>query len=72
MGTSVFSNILATILPARLREGFPAILGEFRMFPFVLVQSDDDSITAIVWGGLSLLPAADEEFVEFSIECSES
>ena len=38
------------------------------MFLFVLEQGDDDCVTVILWE-FSLLPAADEEFVEFDIEC---
>ena len=38
-----------------------------RLFPFVLVQGDNDYVTQILWE-FSLLTAADEEFVEFDIE----
>ena len=38
------------------------------MFPFVFVQGDNDCVTEILWE-VSLLPAANEEFVEFDIEC---
>ena len=47
---------------------YPAVVGAVRMFPFVLVQGDDDGVTEILWE-FALLPAADKEFVEFDIEC---